>query len=459
MRRGMRVGVMAALVCGAAWSQQVSVYGTTMAEAWKEETPGFDAKRYTPATQFLGIDATQLGTEGLSLHLYGWGTSDLGYVKASGGKADGELTYGYLDYRFGQANAEVKAGRFAVYQGGGFEQVDGVSGRTDLRGGFAFSFFAGKPVLYRPDDPQASKDYAYQRDVIYGGRLSLRLRSLGEIGMFYVQDGSKAPKDLPVAEPVDYTRKQLGADIHLVPVSAVDISGRTILDVADHPEPAAGTAKPSDIAEHDYTVRVKLPGQFRLSGNFAERNYFAYFAGTTMPSLFRQDDRDKFRGYGAGLTWGTASSVEVVGDFKHTHRETYGDTNRYGAEVKWAITDKYVAGGGAHRVNATEALLVDPLVPAFSLSHDEIRAWGMYTSEKVTASADGIVYRFDDKKNPFLNGQTTLYEVVASLGYQVTPEVKVSGDVGFGTTAFAKHETTGLLRAEYRFGFGRKGGR
>jgi hypothetical protein len=161
MKRPSYVALIATVMSACAWGQQVSVYGTTLAQTWKNETPGFDAKTYTPATQFLGIDATGLGMDGLSMHLYGWGTSDLGYVKASGAKADGYLTYGYLDYRFSQANGELKAGRFSINQGGGFEQVDGISGRTDLRGGFAFSFFAGQPVLYRPDDPALSKDYAY----------------------------------------------------------------------------------------------------------------------------------------------------------------------------------------------------------------------------------------------------------------------------------------------------------
>ncbi len=458
-RRG--IGLWASfLVSGALMGQEVSVYGTTMVQTWKQETPGFEAKTYTPATQWLGVDATSLGRENLSLHLYGWGTSDLGYVKASGAKADGDLTYGYLEYRFDRANAEVKAGRFTINQGGGFEQVDGVSGRTDLRGGFGISFFAGKPVLYRPDDPQASKDYAYQRDVIFGGRLSLRLKSLGEVGVFYLQDGSEAPKDQkPVMPAVDYTRKQVGADIHLVPVAAVSFSGRSVFDLADHFDLPAGTAKPTTVAENDYTVRVKLPWDLAVSGNFAERNYYAYFAGTTLPSLFRQDDRDKFRGYGANVTWGSASKVQVVGDYRHTHRETYGDTNRYGGEVRWVPAEKFATGFGAHRVNASSVVLVDPLVPYFSLTYTEARAWGMYTSEKVTASADVIAQKFHDKRNPYLNGQVWLYELVGSLGYQVTPSVKVSGDVGFGTTAFAKHEAKGLLRAEYRFGFGRKGGR
>lgn len=459
MKRRTQVALLATVMSGAAWGQAVSVYGTTMAQAWKEETPGFDAKTYTPATQFLGVDATSLGSDALSLHLYGWGTTDLGYVKASGAKADGYLTYGYLDYRFEHANAELKAGRFTVNQGGGFEQVDGVSGRTDLRGGFTISFFGGKPVLYRPDDPVASKDYAYQRDFIFGSRLGWRMRGLGELGVSYLQDGTTAAKDLTIPEPVDYTRKQLGGDIKLMPVSWMDFSGRTLFDVASHPATAPGVEKPSRIAEHDYKLVVKLPGQFSVSGNFIERNFFAYFAGTTMPSLFRQDENDKFRGYGTSVTWGAPDSVQVVGDYRHTHRETYGDTNRYGADVRWVPSDGFLTGFGAHRVNATAALVVDPLVPAYSLSNTEVRAWAMYGKGNVSASVDAILQNFDDKKNPFLNGQTSLYELVGSVGYQVSPALKVSGDLGYGTTAFAKNQATALLRAEYRFSMARKGGR
>jgi len=459
MKRRTQVALLATLMSAAAWGQEVSVYGTTMAQVWKSEVPGFDAKTFTPATQFLGIDATKLGTDNLSLHLYGWGTSDLGYVKASGGKADGELTYGYLDYRFDRANAEVKAGRFAINQGGGFEQVDGVSARTDLRGGFAISAFGGKPVLYRPDDPTASKDYSYQRDFIFGTRLSWRMQRVGEFGLSFLQDGTKPAKDLTIPQPVDYTRKQVGADVHLMPTTSIDFSGRTIFDVASHPDTPVGTEKPSNIAEHDYTVRVKLPGQFAVSGNFIERNFYAYFAGTTMPSLFRQDENDKFRGYGGNVTWGAPGSLQVMGDYRHTHRDTYGDSTQFGGEIRWVPAEKFLVGVDGHRVNAAREVLVDPVHPSYSLTHTEARAWGMYETGKISASVDAIVQKYQDKLNPNVNGQAWLYEVVGSLGYQVTPELKVSGDLGYGTTALAKNEAKGLLRAEYRFGMGKKGGR
>ena len=82
----------------------------------------------------------------------------------------------------------------------------------------------------------------------------------------------------------------------------------------------------------------------------------------------------------------------------------------------------------------------------------------MVTRGKLTGSLDAILQRYDSD-NPYLVGIKNIYEVVGSLGYQATTNVKVSGDVSYGSTAVAKHETRGLLRAEYRFGFARKGGR
>jgi hypothetical protein len=82
----------------------------------------------------------------------------------------------------------------------------------------------------------------------------------------------------------------------------------------------------------------------------------------------------------------------------------------------------------------------------------------MMTRGKLTASLDGIYQRYS-KANPYLAGLDNLYEVVGSLGYQATSNLKVSGDLSIGSTPAAKSETRGLLRAEYRFGFAKKGGK
>lgn len=451
MKRHTHVALLATLMSATAWGQEVSLYGTTMAEMWKSETPGFKKDTYTPATQFLGIDATKLGSDNLSLHLFGWGRGDLSDLsQTEPNRAGGYLSFGYLQYRFNQANAELKAGRFTVSQSTGIEQVDGVSGRTDLIGGFTVSGFVGKPVPATVVDPRKQTNYEFQHDFIYGGRLGWRMNNSAEIGVSYLQDGTKAAKDLNPPAPVDYTRKQMGADVLITPVAAISLRGRTVWNIAENN---------FGVAEHDYSATVKLGSQVSVTGNFAERDFVYYFAGTNLPSLFRQNDGDLYKGWGGNVTWNAPGSVTIVADYQHMHRETYGDVSKSGGELRWANGEKtFQLGAGGHWANAAKTKLVDSAVPFRSLSYAEARAWAMASKGKFSLSIDGIVQRYR-KSNPYLNGLTNVYETVGSLGYQATTNLKVSGDLSFGTTPVAKNETRGLLRAEYRFGMASKGGR
>jgi hypothetical protein len=451
MKRQHFVALLATLMTASAWGQEVSLYGTTMAQMWKEGMTGFEKASYTPATQYLGIDATKLGSDNLSLHLFGWGQSDLGGSStfADGSKTGGYLNYGYLQYRFNQANAEIKAGRFTVNQGTGFEQVDGVSVRTDLVNGFTVSAFGGKPVLYKTVDASSQQDHDFQHDIIFGTRLGWRAAQVGEIGLSYVQDGSKAAQDLTIPSSTDYTRKRLGMDLLYTPTTNFDVRGQSVYDV---------TNQRTNLAEADYTATVKL-GQVHVSGTYTERNAQFYFAGTNLPSLFRQDENDAFRGFGGKVTWLTTASFQAVVDYRHTHRDTVGDANRFGGDLRWDFNEKStLLGVSAHAVNASDTLFVDPLRPYRSLSHKEMRVWLMTTKGRFTASVDGIVQRYDSS-NPYLNNVRKLYEGVGSLSYKATENIKVSGDVSYGTSLAAVHETRGTLKAEYRFGTSKKGGK
>jgi hypothetical protein len=465
MKRHTYVALLATLISATAWGQEVSLYGTTMAEMWKQNTPGFDQTTYAPLTQYLGIDATKLGSDGLSLHLFGWGVKDLGDSGPTmyngtpvGASSGGYLNYGYLQYRFDQANAEIKAGRFTVNQSTGFEQVDGVSARTDLRGGFTISAFGGKPVIYHTEELGSQINYNFQHDFIFGARLAWRLPQITEIGVSYLEDGTKPAQNLAIPQTEDFTRRQMGVDLLVTPTSSFDLRGRTVFDVAKHPEVAPGAPAHNDIAEHDYTATWRLGSQVSVTGNYAERNYFAYFAGTNMPSLFKQDDHDMFRGWGGKVTWTTTANFQMTGDYRHMHRETFGDANSAGGDMRWDFNDKSVLFGIAgHVVNAVDTKFVDPTQPYLSLSHEEARIWTMVTKGQYSASLDCIIQRYDGG-DPYLAGARKLYEAVGSLGYQVNPNLKVSGDMSYGTSLVAAHQTVGMLKAEYRFGSAKKGG-
>ncbi len=450
----------AALVSAPGWSQDFSLTSTTIAQMWKQDAPGFDKATFTPATQYLGIDVTNLYRDEISLHLFGWGRADLGDASMpNGSKSSGELTYGYVSYRFKEANAEIKAGRFTVNQGVAIEQVDGASFRADLVGGFTVSAFGGRPVLYKVRDYVSNKDYDYQRDVIAGFRVGLRVPKFGEFGVSYLVDGTKPAKDLPIPSATDYTREQVGLDLRIAPVASFDLSGRTVLDVADHTETAATRAnKPSKIAEHDYAATFRINGSWALTGAYTQRNYYAFFAGTNLPTLFRQDEKDKFRAFGGSVVYGGGGPVEVVADYRHTTRDAFGDSNRFGATLRWNLEkQKIQTGFSYHRVTTDDATLVDPARPAFGLSHHEARAWAMAERGRLFGSVDAIVQRYDDEKNPYLNGKPNLFETVASLGVSLSKNAKLSGDLSYATNPLFKKDVRGLLRLEYRFVSARKG--
>ena len=163
-----------------------------------------------PGTQFLGMDATGLGDENLSLHLYGWGRYDFDDKSFNDKRQDGELNYGYLRYRFPKANGEVKAGRLFVAEGvASFEQMDGLAARADLAGNLTLSVYGGAPVRFINDN---------KGDFLGGGRLAYRVPSILEIGVSSLYEKGAASQKYfqgvtpPVFIVEDY-RLLAGADI------------------------------------------------------------------------------------------------------------------------------------------------------------------------------------------------------------------------------------------------------
>jgi hypothetical protein len=450
--------LLATLAASSAWGQDLNVYGTTLFQLTKQATPGFRTETYTPATQFLGVDATDLGHAGLSLHVFGWGRADLADQSRVEGKNFGELSYGYVQYRAPEGNLELKAGRFSVNQGVAIEQVDGGSFQADLLNGFTLSAFGGVPVSYRTIDRTSQKEYDYQRDNIVGGRLGKRFSRWGEVGVSYVQEGSTSARYLysDIVIPNDFTRRQAAADILFTPGSAVTLNGRTVVDVAPRLDTPAGVPQDtSRIAEHDYSLDVKVSSLFSLTGSYTQRNFQAYYAGTNLPTLFNPYELGRFRATGLAATFGSPSSWEAVLDVKRTNRDTYGQSTRFGGEVRHHLGDIGVQYGlGAHRVVADNVPISGVLTTLYGLSYNEGRLWLMYGKDRLSVSFDGIMQEFDNCNN--LAGRTSLHELVGSVGYQVTPAFKVSGDLSHGTTPTLDQQTVAMVRLDYRFGTGGK---
>ncbi len=461
MRHSIHLALVATLVSGAAWAQNVAFSTTSIAQTWTTKLPGLSDTTQFPVTEFVGVDATKLGgKEALSFHLYGWGMADLGDQSYIGGKQTGDLTYGYLQYDFKQANAQIKAGRLIINQGLGPVAVDGVEARTDLRYGFVVSGFAGTPVVFKNYGANNQYFVAYQQDITFGGRLAWRAAKLGEIGVSYLQNGSHPAAGLNVPQPVDYTRRQLAADVKLDPWAFLDIAGRTVLNAAGNQIVTPGT-DPSRIAEHDYKATAKVYEKLAVTGTYVERNLFAYYAGTTLPNLFNQDEQGMFKATGASLVWGPLANLQVVGDVRRTDRTSYGTATRGGGEVRYTFTNAHVASGlGYHQVNAAQVVAVNAQYPSYSLSHSELRAWVMADRGAYTGSLDFIRLHYDDADaNPNLHGQSLETALVGSLGYKVKANLRASADVSVEDNALYRKQVMGLLRVQYQFGLAAKGGK
>jgi len=458
MKLRIHVALLATLIAASAAAQDVSVFSTTIAQAYKENTPGFGEQSLSSATEFLGIDVRKLGgSEGLSLHLYGWGLQDFGdSTLASGAKNAGDLTYGYLDYRFATGNGQIKIGRFNTNLTGVNESVDGISASTDLRGGFNFSVFAGAPVLFKPVDATASAAYKYQMDFVMGARLGWRFFRNDEIGVSFLQDGSAAPQN--ATDPL-YTRKQLGVDLHVLPVSFLDLTGHTLFNEATIPA-GATAAENSRIAEHDYKATAKVTDTLSLSGTYTERNFYNYFAGSTLPNLFNQNELGFFTASGAKAAWTPIAGLQLTADVRRMERDAFGVSTRGGGDFRYNLANAHLLfGAGYHQVNAYATVSVDPAMPSYSLTHSEGRAWLMLQAGPMSFSLDGIRYKYRDAQiNPNLNGKNVESAIAGSIGYQAFNSLKVSADLTEEQTPLYTKHIMGLLRIEYRFGMPGQGG-
>lgn len=424
-----------------AYAVDTEATGTTILRFEERSVPGFEKQKAVPATQFVGVDVDKIGGGNLSLHLFGWGRVDLADRSTDERTTDGNLTYGYLLYRLPKANGQVKAGRFFIYEGAAAEQIDGVSARADLARGFALALFAGAPVrLDRANDNRG--------DYIGGGRLSYRLPGILELGVSALHEGGVDTGGTIAAATGTKTdvknyRQLVGGDIWLSPHRMVELNGHTFYSTATE-----------GIAEHGYLVTVRPLNVLSVSGTYDEARFRHYFATTGFPrtgpnSLFNPETGDKIRSYGISATWIIARPVEVTADYKRYNyqRDGHGNAARYGGEARLLLLDNKVRAGLSYHRTDNEASGVN--------SYHEVRGYGLYNAGRYFASADLIVHFYDDT----IYSKDTAYELAASAGYRIMPNLTLSGDLSYGENPRLTTEVRGLVKLTYNFTSESKGAR
>ena len=421
----------------AAMSEETSVDATTIFQFEQRAITGAPKKNLAPATQFLGLDVGKLADGNLSIHLYGWGRADLEDKSYNNDRYDGSLTYGFLQYRFKEANADIRAGRLFVREGIVNEQIDGLSAHTDLPRGFGISAFGGANVhtthLYGENSDGKG-------DGIAGGRVNYRYKGMLDLGASGVYE-STAPK---LVSQTNGNHRLLGSDVWFSPYRMVDIIGHSSYN---------STTK--TISEHSYLLNIKPVNDLVLSGEFNEQHDRAYFYAWSMMSRSALNPADRSRSVGGSTSYQISKELGLVADYKHYTREI-GNADRFGGTVKLSIlNNELLSSIGYHYLRAGSGFAITGSNSTPSASYHELRGYIMHDPKTYFASVDALGYLFKEK---VLN-EKAAWEVTGSLGYHITSALAVSGNISYGRNPEFTEETKGLIRLTYAMAFDPKGGK
>jgi hypothetical protein len=108
-----------------------------------------------------------------------------------------------------------------------------------------------------------------------------------------------------------------------------------------------------------------------------------------------------------------------------------------------------MAGAGFHHVTAGEAKTVPATGQLDPPSFNELRAYALYQQGNYSLSGDAIANLYDDDFNG--NNKKTAYEVKASVGYLILPDLKLSADLSYADTPDLDGDVRGLIRLTYNY--------
>jgi hypothetical protein len=411
----------------------ITLDSTTMVRFSQIDATGSGKEDVQPASQFLGLDATKLADGNLSLHLHGWGRVDLGDNSYGESTTAGDLSYGYLRYRFGRGDADLRAGRFFVREGIVNEQVDGVSARTNLPFGFSLSAFGGATVHTKDLYGESSDG---KGDYLAGGRVGFRFRQILDLGVSGVYE-DKAPLLL---HHVNGTNRRIGGDIWLNPHRAVDIVGHTSYNT-----------ETKKIAEHRYLLTIRPGSDLTVSGEFADQRDQSLLYSWALFSAPLTNPDDKSRIYGGTIAYGPGKPAIISLNYRHYDREN-GSADRYGGDLKLLFLDNSLRSGLTY--SYLEADRNFAIAGTTSASYHTIRGYIQHDTKSYFAALDLLCQLFDEK----IHRERSAYEGAFSLGYHLTPTLTISGDISYGKNPDYENETKGLVRLTYNTTFVSGGG-
>jgi hypothetical protein len=367
-----------------------------------------------PLYEYLDFNVQNLGKETISVHFGGWLGYDLQDDSFGNDKKKGsDLQYGYVSYQAKERNAVVNLGRVMVFEGVAAERVDGIYARTDIKGGFGISAYAGAPVEIGTDLPGNS--------TIYGGRLSHQNPGLYTVGLSYLKEEKNSAT----------FREEEGIDLWVRPINKVELMGKSSYN-----------AETSGWMEHAYYLMLGPFDKLRFNTEASWINYADYFAAATT-NVFKMttggpiDPNEKVNILGEEVFYSIDKNWAVSVDYKKYNYDIAGSANYYGAKATYVMPKSYNAGLSVHKMDGDTN----------RLKYDEYRIYASKKIEKIDVAVDLLDVKY---KEP-INDVTNAYSATLAAGYELTQKLKVGADMEYSKNPDFDKDVRFFLKLIYRF--------
>lgn len=366
---------------------------------------------YVPTYEYLSINLTDLGLDGLSLRASGWGRLDIG-VDPDDKAGDGDLLYGYLDYRDSKNYYHIRLGRQFLFRGVALDNMDGILIDSTAPYGLVAEVFAGKPVVSKFEDTNS--------DFLYGSRLAYRIPwrlEAGVSGLFSQENGES-------------DRENIGLDGFARPISMVEVSWKLFYSLLFE-----------NIYEATLNVNVTPIKDLKVTLSGESIDPSVRIGATSIFSVFTE----KYFDAGINVAYTILDGITINANYLNYQFVT-DNANRFGLGASYSaeLFGENLFGISFDQLKYSEEPSSETMTGFY-----QFRLFTENTFiEKVKFSLEWIRTIFDQ----YVYNYSGSDDVTISAGYKILKDLEVLGSVYYSKNPRYKDELQGSVFVNYNFG-------
>ncbi len=390
----------------------------TILRGFERDVPVKGSSQVLPGYGYLKLDLKDITSNGVSFHGYGWGRYDAADSNYYDSQSEGELLYGYLEYKKKFSTLRARLGRMHIYEGVANEALDGLWLAGSVSPQISLSGYAGQPVGLSSTDDRSG-------DSLFGGRVAYHGSDKFDIGLsakFSNNDGNTADR-------------MIGTDLIYYLPKDMTLFGFSKFNTDE-----------SSFAEHSWELRIPFE-EWDFKPYIQYYDYDGYF-GTgdkaRLPFSNLANSGESLGILGLYTFWRKSEELNLGAKLK-AYSYDDNDSSQYIAAVVDFLGDERTQSGGELGYMRGEAANNDYLLLRLYTYQDQIpeKYWVAFVS------ADLVYALYDQEIN---NKSSSLF---LSLGagkhfWNDALDLKLSAD--YSVDPFYTSDLRGTLSATYFFG-------